>query len=255
LAAIDIAAWDLFAKVENKPLHQLLSNQSVNSVRVYGTTGWLSLSEKELISECEKYAAQGINGFKIRLGHPNDYERVAAVRKAMGDDYVLMLDATQQFSIEHAIGLSKKMAQLNITWFEEPTKHADLQLVKQHSSIPIAAGENMFTVAEFEDACQRKIMDIAQPDIIRCGGITGFIEIAKRIQPYQIPLCNHLLPELSLSVIAAFSNCYFLEYDDLLPENIFTENFILENGCMRVPSVPGSGVALTDEAITLFESR
>ncbi|HLB56767.1 MAG TPA: mandelate racemase/muconate lactonizing enzyme family protein [Coxiellaceae bacterium] len=255
LAALDIAAWDLFAKIEKKPLHQLISNQSVNSVRVYGTTGWLSLSEKELITECEKYAMLGINGFKIRLGHQNDFERVKAVRRAMGDDYVLMLDATQQFSVKDAIEISKKMAQFNITWLEEPVINEDLISVKTESPIPIAAGENMFTVAEFEDACKHKIMDIAQPDIIRCGGITGFVEIAKQIQSHKIPLCNHLLPELSLSVLTAFSDCYFLEYDDLLPSDIFTENFTLRNGCMQVPQVSGSGVTLTDEAIKLFEVK
>lgn len=257
LAALDIAAWDLFAKVEQKPLHKLLNHQSSDSVRIYGTTGWLSLNEKELIDECEKYARLGINGFKIRLGRPDDFQRVSAVRKAMGDDYLLMLDATQQFSVTSAIEISKKMAELNITWFEEPVGNVinDLVAVKHGSTIPIAAGENIFSVSDFDEVCKTGAVDILQPDIIRCGGITGFIEIAKKIELYHLLLCNHLLPELSISIIAAFSNCYFLEYDDLLPSDIFTESFTIQNGCMQVPMSIGTGVTLNDAVIQSYEIK
>lgn len=245
----------MFAKIEKKSLSQLLGNQSTEWVRVYGTTGWLSLSEKELINECEKYASLGINAFKIRLGHPDDYQRVRAVREAMGDNYVLMLDATQQFSVESAIEISKKMAEFNITWFEEPTRSAiaDLMSVKNQSPIPVAAGENIFTVKDFEAVCKNNAVDILQPDIIRCGGITGFIEISKKIEQYRIPLCNHLLPELSVSIISAFSNCYYLEYDDLLPSDIFTTNFVFENSCIRVPQAIGNGIELNNTVIQLYE--
>lgn len=255
LAALDIAAWDMFSKLENKPLHLMLNNTKPNPVRVYGTTGWLSLTEEELISECEKYASIDINGFKIRLGREDDYQRVRAVRKSMGDDYVLMLDATQQYDVKEAIKISQKMADLNIAWFEEPVGNsiADLMTVKQHSPIPIAAGENVFTVEDFEEICKRKAVDILQPDIIRCGGITGFIEIAKIIQKYDIPLCNHLLPELSLSVISAFPNCYFLEYDDLLPLDIFNEKLKIKNNCMIAPETPGTGITISRSAIAKFE--
>ena len=258
LAALDIAAWDIFSKSEQKPLHQLLNPDATQSVPVYGTTGWLSLSEKELIEECEKYAKLNINGFKIRLGHPNDYERVKAVRNYIGPHYRLMLDATQQFDKEKAIEISKKMEEFNIIWLEEPVGNdtADLLTVKRNSAIPIAAGENIFTLNDFEDVLQSHALDIAQPDILRCGGITGFIAIAKKIESHNTLLCNHLLPELSVSVISAYSNCYFLEFDDLLPNTIFNENFVINaDGNMQIPKTIGTGVQLTEDRIKQFISR
>lgn len=258
LAALDIAVWDIFSKTEQKPLHQLLNPQSTQSIPVYGTTGWLSLNEKELIEECEKYAKLNINGFKIRLGHPNDYKRVKAVRDAIGPHYRLMLDATQQFDRKKAIEIAKKMEELDIVWLEEPVGNdaSDLLAVKKSSLIPIAAGENIFTAEGFSDVLQSHAIDIAQPDIIRCGGITGFIAIAKKIESHQALLCNHLLPELSVSVISAYSNCYFLEFDDLLPNTIFKENFIIDSdGRMHVPTTIGTGVQLTKDALKQFISR
>lgn len=258
LAALDIAAWDIFSKIEQKPLHQLLNPKTPSLIPVYGTTGWLSLSEKELVQECEKYAKLNINGFKIRLGHPNDYERVKIVREAMGPHYRLMLDATQQFDREKAIQIAKKMEEFNIIWLEEPVGNdtADLLSVKKNCLIPIAAGENIFTAEDFETTLRSQAIDIAQPDIIRCGGITGFIAIAEKIAAHQTLLCNHLLPELSVSVISAYSNCYFLEFDDLLPSIIFKENFAIDaNGNMQIPSTIGIGTQLTKDALKQFVSR
>ena len=258
LAALDIAAWDIFSKTEQKPLHQLLTSRATQSVPVYGTTGWLSLSEKELIRECEKYAELNINGFKIRLGHPNDCERVKAVRNYMGPHYRLMLDATQQFNREKGIEIARKMEAFNIVWLEEPVGNdiADLSAVKNNTDIPIAAGENIFTEKDFEEVLQSRAIDIAQPDIIRCGGITGFIAIAKKIESHKKLLCNHLLPELSVSVISAYSNCYFLELDDLLPDAIFKENFLIDaNGNMQIPQTIGTGVQLAKDTLKQFISR
>ena len=256
LAAVDIAVWDLFLKTKKKPLHQLL-NQTINQkILVYGTTGWLSLSEEKLIDECKKYAAIGVNAFKIRLGHPNDYERVKAIRHELGENYTLMLDANQRYQVQEAIQVAKKMADLNIHWLEEPVGNnvKDSLAVTKNSPIPIAIGENVFTEKNFSVICKIKAAKILQPDIIRCGGITGFFEIAKVTAEHQLPLCNHLLPELSVSALSNFSNSYYLEYDDLLPPNIFTHRFSIENGYILPPLAPGTGVELTEEAINAFST-
>lgn len=252
LAALDIAAWDLFGKIARKSLNELISDTPAKPIRVYGTTGWLSLTEKELIAECEKYADIGIQAFKIRLGHINDFERVRAVRKAMGNDYHLMLDATQQFTVNESIKIAQKMAEFNISWLEEPVSNEDLKSVKENCDIPIAAGENMTSLNEFKKACEEKTVDVIQPDILRCGGITGFIGIAKITESFEIPLCNHLLPELSLNVLSAFSNSYYLEYDDFLPSNIFQEEIFILQGCMQSHSTVGNGIILDENALSHY---
>jgi len=255
LAAVDIAVWDLFAKSAQKSLSCLLSSDPATQIPVYGTTGWLSLSKEELINECKKYASLGINGFKIRLGTNHDYERVAAVRNAMDSNYRIMLDANERYSYEEAKNIITSMADLNICWIEEPLKtHSkDYALLKRNSPIPVAVGENIFTAKEFKVACNSKLADILQPDVMRCGGITGFINIATTAQKHQLPLCNHLLSELSVSLLAAFPNHYLLEYEDILPKNIYTNYFPIIDGAMTVPAAPGTGVELTLDAIKEFE--
>lgn len=257
LAAVDIAVWDLFLKTQNKPLHQLIDHTANPKIPVYGTTGWLSLSEEKLIDECKKYAALGINGFKIRLGHADDYERVKAIRCELGEKYTLMLDANQRYQTEEAIKIAKKMADLNIHWLEEPVENniEEYLAVTKGSPIPIAMGENIFTAKDFSIICETKAAKILQPDIIRCGGITGFLEVAKVTAEYQAPLCNHLLPELSVSILGNFSNSYYLEYDDLLPPNIFTHCFLIDDGHMLPPKTPGTGVELKEEAINAFSTH
>lgn len=258
LAAIDIALWDLFAKAQQQSLADYLGYSNSIKVPAYGTTGWLSLSIDELIAECDKYRQLGIQGFKIRLGHTNDYERVLAVRQAMGNDYPLMLDANQQYTLPMALTIAHQMAKLDIQWFEEPIDGTSLQELielNQRSPIPIAMGENVFDTAAFQHLCDHKAAAILQPDILRCGGISGFMDIATTIEPYRIPLCNHLLPELSASLIGTFANAYRLEYDDLLPTDIFTHPFTLSEGCISVPSIAGTGIELTQDAIQHYQVR
>lgn len=258
LAAIDIALWDLFAKAQQLSLANYLGHHNPIKVPAYGTTGWLSLSTDELIAECDKYRQWGIQGFKIRLGHANDYERVLAVRQAMGNDYPLMLDANQQYTLPMALTIAHQMAELNIQWFEEPIEGSSLQELielNQQSPIPIAMGENVFDTTGFQHLCDHNAAAILQPDILRCGGISGFMDIATVIEAYRLPLCNHLLPELSASLIGAFANAYRLEYDDLLPADIFTQPFTLSEGCLSVPSIPGTGIELTQYAIHHYQVK
>jgi len=250
LAAVDIAMWDIFAKEKNKPLYKILGAIS-DKVPVYGTTGWLSLDTKELIQECIKYAKMGVNGFKIRLGHKDDFKRVKAVREAMGNNFILMLDANQRYSVDDAIQIANKMTEFDIEWLEEPVGNSlrDLRQVASRSSIPLAVGENITEINEFERVCQSHAVKFLQPDIIRSGGVTGFIKIANIVKRYDFPLCNHLLPELSASLIVSYKNGYLVEYDDLLPADIFIHDFSIKEGCMRLSDKAGIGTQLTDETI------
>lgn len=250
LAAIDIAMWDIFSKKKNLPLHKVLG-ATRNQVPLYGTTGWLSLSRDALIMECKKYARLGVNGFKIRLGSKDDYERVKSVREAMGNEYRLMLDANQRYHATQAIQVAQQMHPFNITWLEEPVGNSliDLQQVKSCSPVQIAVGENIGDFDTFSKICKSKAADFLQPDVVHCGGITGFLEIANLAKKYNVPLCNHLIPELSASLVASFPNGYLLEYDDLLPADIFTQDFSIRDGYMTLPDVPGTGVELTKDAL------
>ena len=117
LAAIDIALWDAYTKEKNISLHRYLGGTR-NHMSVYGSSGWLSLSNEELLQECQWYASQGVNAFKVRLGHQDDIKRISLLRDAMGDDFVVMVDANQRYTIHEAIDVANKIRKYNIFWFE-----------------------------------------------------------------------------------------------------------------------------------------
>jgi len=250
LAIIDIAIWDILMKDKKTSLNKFLGGEK-NTVPVYATSGWLSLSSDELIAECKEYKKQGVTAFKIRLGHKEDLARVRAMRDAMGDQFILILDANQRYSSEEAIQISKAFSSFNILWLEEPTiNKLDLfDKIKKGSIIPIALGENIIAENDFIEICKNGLTDILQIDLPRAGGITGFIRILEIALEYSIPVCNHLLYELSVSIVSAYKNAYMLEYDRLLPSGIFSHNFKVIDGCIQPPDQPGNGVELTESAL------
>lgn len=253
LAIVDMAIWDIFLKSKNTSLHQFLGG-SQTKVPAYGTTGWLSLSLDELVAECKAYKENGINAFKIRLGHKEDALRVKTVREVMGDQFILMLDANQRYSVNEAVQVSNDLAPHNLLWLEEPTENKlnVIAQIKKRSALPIALGENIIEEKDFIEICQHKLTDILQPDLPRCGGITGFIRVSDIALSYGIPICNHLLYELSVSLIAAYKNGYMLECDNLLPPRVFTNNFEAKDGCIEPPKALGNGVELTEAALLQY---
>lgn len=253
LALVDIAIWDIFAKAKKTSLHTYLGGAQAK-IPAYGTTGWLSLGIDELVSECKEYKSKSVNAFKIRLGHKEDILRVKTVREAMGEDFILMLDSNQRYKAEDAIQIAKDLSAYNMLWIEEPTKNnlEEISKIKKSGVLPIALGESIIDENDFITICQNKLTDILQPDLPRCGGITGFVRVLEIALKYKIPVCNHLLYELSLSVVAAYENGYMIEYDNLLPLNLFTHDFKVVDGCMKPPASFGTGVELTEAALTKY---
>jgi L-alanine-DL-glutamate epimerase-like enolase superfamily enzyme len=144
LAALDIASWDLYAKKNNISLSRFLGSTK-KEIPTYGSSGWLSLSEDELIHECEWYISRGVNAFKIRIGHLDDIKRISLIRKTFGEKFLIMVDANRRYSIDEAIEAGRKLKSYNITWFEEPTASnaiTDLENIAKQTSTPIATGEN-----------------------------------------------------------------------------------------------------------------
>ncbi len=255
LAVIDIAMWDVFTKANDISLHAFLGGH-LSKIPAYGTTGWLSLSVPELIKECLFYKRKGINAFKLRLGSPDDYARVKAIRTAMGDDFVLTVDANQRYSVEQAASIAKELSVFNITWIEEPTANTlpSIEAIRKISSLPIALGENIIEKSDFEAICEKKLTDYLQLDLPRCAGITGFCEIAKIALQHNIPLCSHLMYELSIGLVAAFPNGHLLEYDNLLPPDIFAESFPVDQGYLYPSKAPGNGATLTEAALQKYQT-
>lgn len=256
LAAIDIAIWDLYMKHQNISLHHYLG-AAKKSVPVYGTTGWLSLSLERLVEECQSYEANDIHAFKIRIGHEDDSLRVSTLREKMGRDFILMLDANSRYSPEEATKVADKLRHFNIFWLEEPTECSSKEMreIKASSQLPIALGENIISYQDFEHICVEKLTDYLQLDLPRCGGITGFIEAAALAKKHNIALCSHLMPQLSASLVAAFPNGEWVEYDNLLPPYIFVSDFSIKNGAITPPPTAGHGVELSTDALRAYTTN
>jgi L-alanine-DL-glutamate epimerase-like enolase superfamily enzyme len=254
LSAMDIACWDLLGKAAGLPVHRLLGGFRTD-VSVYGSGGWHTLSDSELIEESQAFVAQGITAYKYKIGTSRDVERTALLRRELGDEITLLADANQSFTVAQALETSKMLADHGVAWLEEPVladSTDDLARVAAASAVPVAAGENVYFRWGFREICDRDAAAYLQPDVGRCGGITEFMKIAHLSDAYNLALSSHLWHELSISLVGAVSSGYMVEYAQLLPPDALTHDFEVVDGRIEVPDTPGHGVALTAEAMKRF---
>ena len=200
LSGIDIALWDIIGKSCGKPVHKLIGGAYRTEVTAYAT-GLYFIDMDRLIEEAVEEANEFVgNGFvaikmKIGLGSPKlDIERVAAVRKAIGDDVRLMVDANHCFTVPQAIRIGRELEKLNVEWFEEPISPEDIDgyvEVTRSLDMAVAGGENEFTRWGFRDLVVRKAMDIIQPDVCAAGGISECRKIATLASAHGVECIPH----------------------------------------------------------------
>lgn len=250
LSAVDIACWDVVAKAAGLPLHRLLGGFQ-DDVPVYGSGGWLDLSDEELVAEAEAFTASGISAYKYKVGSPRDLERTRLLRRALGDGVTLLADANQRFDVAGAVETAAMLADFGVAWLEEPVLADtvdDLADTAARSPIPIATGENAYFRWGFREICERRAAAYLQPDVARCGGVTEFRKVASMAESYRLRLSSHLWHELSISLVGASSAGWAAEYTDLLPAGLWTREFPVTDGRIGVPDVPGHGVEF-DESV------
>lgn len=254
LSAVDIACWDVLGQAAGLPVHKLLGGYR-DDIPVYGSGGWHSLSDDELVTECQRFAKQGITAYKYKIGSPRDEERTALLRDEMGDDFTLFADANQRFTVTEAIETSRMLADHGVAWIEEPVladSSDDLAEVAAASPVPVAAGENVYFAWGFREICDRRAASYLQPDVGRCGGITEFAKIAHLADSHNLALSSHLWHELSISLVGASRSGFMVEYAELIPAEALTQPFDVVDGRIRVPEVPGHGVELTADAMSRY---
>ncbi|MDP7625181.1 MAG: mandelate racemase/muconate lactonizing enzyme family protein [Rhodospirillales bacterium] len=244
LSAVDTASWDVAARLAGVSLNRMIGGYA-QTADVYGSGGWLSLSDEELVAEAQRHAANGITNYKLKIGGARDQARVGLLRREMGDDFTLYVDANQNFNVREAVAASAWLADFGVAWLEEPVladSPMDMEAVAAESAIPIAAGENAYFRWGFRDLVERQAVTYLQPDIGRCGGVTEWIKIAHLADSYNLDLTSHLLHELSVGLIAAFPSGHAVEYMNFFKDNPFTQDFSVVDGKIAVPDVPGHGV-------------
>ncbi|NOZ22115.1 MAG: mandelate racemase/muconate lactonizing enzyme family protein [Planctomycetes bacterium] len=248
ICAIDVALWDIAGKAAGLPLYKLLGGRR-REVRTYATVGFISLTIRELQQAAEDAVKRGFQGVKIVVGHPEvktDVRRVKAVRKTIGDDTILMVDANQAWkTARRGIDCILELAEFGIYWFEEPVPADDVEgilEVLQSTGQRIVGGENAYTRIQARPFIERRAVHVFQPDLYRMGGITEMMDVVAMARGFNIEIAPHHVPEINVSTMCAAPNCSWLEHVPLFQEDIFDNCPTVKKGMARPPEEPGHGV-------------
>ncbi|GAA4559563.1 L-talarate/galactarate dehydratase [Pseudonocardia xishanensis] len=252
IAAFDVALWDLKAKRAGLPLAKLLGSHR-DSVRTYNTSGgFLHSPIEEVLERAEASLASGIQGIKIKVGHPDnavDLARVTAVRERIGDA-PLMVDANQQWDRATARRMCRAFEPLNLVWIEEPLDAYDNEghaMLASTFDTPIATGEMLASVGEHAELIRVGGADIVQPDAPRVGGITQFLKVMALADARHLQLAPHFAMEIHIHLAAAYPREPWVEHFEWL-DPLFDEHLEIAGGRMHVSSRPGLGVTISEQA-------
>ena len=253
IGAFDVALWDMKAKRAGLPLAKLLGAHR-ESVRCYNTSGgFLHTPLDQLLVNTSLSREKGIGGIKLKVGQPDcalDIRRVEAVRKHLGDDFPLMVDANQQWDRPTAQRMCRIFEQFNLVWIEEPLDCYDNEghaaLAAQFDT-PIATGEMLTSAAEHAELIRHRAADYVMPDAPRVGGITPFLKVAALAEHAGLMLAPHFAMELHVHLAAAYPREPWVEHFEWL-EPLFNERLEIADGRMLVPKRPGLGVSISEQA-------
>ncbi|WP_255375813.1 mandelate racemase/muconate lactonizing enzyme family protein [Saccharomonospora sp. CUA-673] len=202
LAAVDIGLWDLRARTAGVGLVDLLGRRR-DVVGTYGSGVNLDYTLDELREQVSRWVAAGFRAVKIKVGSADldrDVERVAMVRELIGPQARLMIDANQRWDVPTASRAINALERFDPYWIEEPLPADDIAghvRLRATTRVPFAVGENLRTVRQFRDMLVAGVCDIAQPNVVRIGGITPFLRVAELAAAFDVPIAPHLLPEMS----------------------------------------------------------
>jgi L-alanine-DL-glutamate epimerase-like enolase superfamily enzyme len=221
ISAVDVALWDLKARLLDVPLAGLLG-RAHDEVPVYGSGGFTTYDDETTRAQLERWVGAGIPRVKIKIGESwgteerRDLHRVELARAVVGDDVELYVDANGAYTRKQAIRVGRAMdAGCAVTWFEEPVSSDDLdglREVRDQCAIDIAAGEYGYSPWYFAPMITAGAVDCLQADATRCGGVTGWLAAAHLAAAHQLQISGHCAPYLHAHIAVAAPNLRHLEY-------------------------------------------
>jgi D-galactarolactone cycloisomerase len=278
LSAVDVALWDLKGHALNLPVYQLLGGAQRRQVRAYATGLFhrpVADNALALAEEAAGYAAGGFRAMKMKVGFglAEDVRCVRAVREAIGPDCLLAMDANEAYRAGDALRLAHRVADCDLAWFEEPVPREDFEgylRLREAGIMPLAAGETEYERRGFYDLCARQAIDILQPDVGGCGGITeawhlsylaGLAGIA--VYPHMFGTAVLLYATLQLAAAlppataAAHGYGPLLELDrtpNPLREELARNPLQRDGDLVTIPSGPGLGLEIDRAALERYRA-
>ena len=255
LAAVNVAMWDAWGRRLDTPIWKLLGT-GMKKIPVYGSGGWLSYSDEELLDEVLGYKKRGFPAVKIKVGSKqgvaHDLHRLAKCRESLGPDVRIMMDANQGMDVPSAIELSEKAMSIGIQWFEEPilnTDYAGYQLLRSKCGIALAMGEREYDTMALKALIERNALDLWQPDIIRIGGVEGWRDSAALAVQNNIPVLPHYYKDYDVPLLCTVSKAFGAESFDWI-DGIIDNTMRIENGYAYPREGAGWGFSFRKEFLT-----
>lgn len=235
LAVMNVAMWDAYGKILNVPVWKMWGG-SMKKIPVYGSGGWLSYSDGELLEEVLGYKKRGFTAVKIKVGSKegigHDLQRLSKCREALGDDIAIMMDANQGMSVPNALALAEQARSIGIQWFEEPVSNTDFpgyELLRNKCGIALAMGEREYDCEALKELIKRNAIDMWQPDLIRIGGVEAWRDSAALSIAHDIPVLPHYYKDYDVPLLCTLSKVYGAESFDWI-DGIIDNTMRIENG-------------------------
>jgi L-alanine-DL-glutamate epimerase-like enolase superfamily enzyme len=250
LSAIDIALWDIKAKLLQQPLWKLLGGHR-DKVPTYASGSLRrGLTDAQADKAARILVDKGFTQMKTQMALPGnptiaeEVRRVRVVRDAIGPDITLMCDINQRWRPEQAIDIGKRVEDVGLFWLEDVTladDYAGLARVTAALSTPIAGGEYVWGLTPLRHMIEQRSVDIVMVDLVRVGGVTGWMKAAAMAEAFNLPIVSHVMPEMLVHVVAAAPNGLTVEYMPWMLA-LYEETPKVENGMMILPDKPGFGL-------------
>lgn len=274
VSGIEQALWDIAGKAAGQPVYNLLGGATRTQIRVYAN-GWGGKSLEQLVNAAKGVVASGFSALKFDP-FPNPWrayisrndediavERVAAVREAVGPDVEILVEVHRRLAPMHAVRVARRMEPYRPYWYEEPVSSRDvvgLAEARREINLPIVTGEELYTKAEFRDIFEQRAADIINPDVCNCGGILELREIAAMAEVYHVVVSPHNYNSTTMGLAATVHAAagmpnfliteYFVDFEEV--GKAIANPLVPVNGEIAIPTTPGLGVEINEEALAHY---
>ncbi|MDM0110633.1 enolase C-terminal domain-like protein [Variovorax sp. J22R133] len=257
VSALDMAAWDALAQAGNMPLAEYLGG-TIGPVPAYNSNGlWLTPLEGIAREADELIREANFSALKLRLGRDklsDDLACIAAVREAVGADVKLMCDFNQGLTLGDALARCHALDDHGLYWFEEPITYDNIpgyaQLARELKT-PVQLGENFYGPRQMYHAVLAGAGDLVMPDMMRIGGVSGWLRAAAIASAAGIPMSTHLYPEIAAHLMRVTDTAHWLEWQDWA-DPVLQEPYEIKNGFLHMPDRPGQGITWNEKAVAKY---